>query len=70
MDKLVTDLDIERLGKAVGMQFSAAEAEPMLAHIQKQLHSFEVLNDIDTNGVEPTFDLQGEGRFMVGRCGE
>ncbi|MDE7107355.1 MAG: aspartyl/glutamyl-tRNA amidotransferase subunit C [Clostridiales bacterium] len=67
MDKLMTDQDIVRLGKAVEIKFSAAEIEPMQAHIQKQLHSFEALNDIDTDGVEPTFDLQGEGRFMVGR---
>ena len=70
MNKLMTEQDIERLGKAVGIQFSAAEVEPLYAHIQKQLHSFEALDNIDTNGIDPTFDLQGEGRFMVGRCGE
>ncbi|MDE6201355.1 MAG: hypothetical protein K2M47_05725 [Clostridiales bacterium] len=67
MNKLMTELDIVRLGKAVGIEFSAAEIEPMQAHIQKQLHSFETLDYIDTDGVEPTFDLDGEGRFKVGR---
>lgn len=70
MDKLMTEQDIERLSKAVGIQFSAAEIEPIQAHIRKQLHSFEALDNIDTNGIDPTFDLQGEGRFMVGRWGE
>ncbi len=70
MDKLMTEQDIVRLGKAVGIELSAAEIEPMHTHIRKQLHSFEALNDIDTDGVEPTFDLQGEGRFKVGRRGE
>ncbi len=70
MDKLMTEQDIIRLGKAVGLQFSAAEIEPMQAHIKKQLHSFEALNEINTDGVEPTFDLAGEGRFKVGRRGE
>lgn len=67
MDKLMTEQDIVGLGKAVGIQFSTVEIEPLQAHIRKQLHSFEQLNNIDTNDIEPTFDLQGEGRFMVGR---
>ncbi|MDE7405882.1 MAG: hypothetical protein K2M89_03290 [Clostridiales bacterium] len=70
MDKLMTEQDIVRLGKAVGIEFSAAEIEPMQAHIQKQLHSFDALGAISTDGVNPTFDLQGEGRFKVGRRGE
>ncbi|MDE6028819.1 MAG: hypothetical protein K2F90_00680 [Clostridiales bacterium] len=70
MGKLVTEKDIERLGKAVGMRLSAAEIEPMRAHIQNQLRSFEALEKIHTDGIEPTFDLQGEGRFVVGRLGE
>ena len=70
MIKQVTEQDIIRLGKAAGIEFTSAECKPISAHITKQLHSFEALNDIDTDGVEPTFDLQGEGRFMVGRCGE
>ncbi|MDE5562944.1 MAG: hypothetical protein K2J01_05300 [Clostridiales bacterium] len=69
MDKLMTEQDIERLSKAVGIQVSTAEIEPMHAHIRKQLHSFEALDNIDTNGIDPTFDLQGEGRFTVGRLG-
>ena len=70
MNTLLTEQDSERLSKAVGIQFSTAEIEPMHAHIQKQLRSFEALNDIITDGVTPTFDLQGEGRFMVGRRSE
>lgn len=66
----MTEQDIERLCKAVGIEFSAAEIEPMHAHIRKQLHSFKALDDINTDGVQPTFDLQGEGRFKVGRLGE
>ncbi|MDE5592481.1 MAG: hypothetical protein K2I75_00950 [Clostridiales bacterium] len=70
MDKLMKEQDIIRLGNAVGIQFSADEIEPMQAHIQKQLRSFKALDDINTDGVTPTFDLQGEGRFKVGRRSE
>lgn len=70
MSKLMTATDIVRLGASVGIDFSADEAAQVKEHIQKQLGSFCVLNDIDTDGVDPTFDLDGKGRFTVGRCGK
>ena len=70
MIKQMTEQDIIRLGKENGFNYSAAECERIKAHIQKQLSSFEALNAVNTDGVQPTFDLAGEGRFKVGRCGK
>ena len=70
MNKQMTNADIIRLGRGIGFDFSAEECQSLTAHIQKQLQSFEMLNCVDTDGVAPTFDLQGEGRFKVGRSGE
>lgn len=70
MIKQMTDTDIIRLGKTVGIDLSTEEAASVEAHIQKQLHSFSALESVNTNDIEPTFDLACEGRFMVSRCGE
>ena len=70
MNKQMTDNEIRHLGKRIGFDYSAAELSDLSAHINKQLLSFDVLNGVDTVGVEPTFDLDGKGRFKVERRGE
>ena len=70
MNKQMTENEIFRLGKRIGFDYSAAELTDLSAHIKKQLLSFDALNDVDTDGVDPTFDLDGKGRFKVERRGE
>ncbi|MCH5155802.1 MAG: hypothetical protein J1F69_04270 [Clostridiales bacterium] len=70
MNKQMTTQDIIRLGKECGFEYSKAECERMQAHIRKQLISFELLNNVNTDGIDPTFDLAGEGRFKMDRWGE
>ncbi|MDE7164181.1 MAG: hypothetical protein K2O04_01995 [Clostridiales bacterium] len=70
MTKPMTKQDILRLSSDNGLSLSAEECERTEAHIQKQLYSFAALESINTDNVEPTFDLQGKGRFTVSRCGE
>ena len=70
MNKQMTTQDIIRLGSECGFEYSGAECERMKAHIQRQLVGFEALDDVNTDGVQPTFDLAGENRFKVARRGE
>ena len=66
----MTDNYILLLGKSIGFEYSAAELTGLSAHINKQLISFEALSGVDTDGVDPTFDPDGKGRFKVERRGE
>ena len=66
----MTNADIVRLSGRIFSDFSEAEILNLSAHIQKQIESFAMLDNVNTDNTEPTFDLQGEGRFMVERSGE
>ena len=70
MNKQMTDSDIIKLGKRIGFDYSEADILSLSAHIRKQLTSFEALNGVKTDGVDPTFDPEGKGRFKVERSGE
>ena len=70
MNKRMTDNEILLLGRKIGFDYSAEECTFLSAHIQKQLASFETLSGVKTDGVSPTFDPDGKGRFKVERRGE
>lgn len=70
MNKQMTDNDISRLGKRIGFDYSEADRLSLSAHIRKQLASFESLVGVNTDGVAPTFDPEGKGRFKIERSGE
>lgn len=70
MIKQMTVTDIVRLGKSVGIEFSAQAASDMNEHLNCQLFDFERLEKVDTCGVQPTFDLFGEGKNKIARRSE
>ncbi len=56
--------DVEKIAKLAKLQFSEDEIERFRTHLEEILAYVNKLNELDTEGVEPTYYVQHTGDAM------
>lgn len=52
--------EVDKIATLSRLSFNDAEKEQLQNHLEGILHAAEKLNELDTNGVEPTAHIQGK----------
>ena len=55
----ITNDDVRHLAQLSGLQMSDAEIESLRADIEKIINYIKQLDELDTDGVEPTYQVTG-----------
>lgn len=54
----ITDRDVEKIAALAKLRFDPSEKESYRVHLQEIVSYVEKLNELDTEGVDPTFSVQ------------